>query len=427
MSKRTISILFIMLPLSAFLTVGGGSPILSALPLPARTGAQAQAAPAGATRRIGAIKAISGTSITLTPDSGPELSVAVQATTRLLKIAPGETTLKNATPVQLQDLQIGDRILVAGQASEAGASIAAATIVVMAHSDLEAKRQQELQDWQKRGVGGVVSAVDPAAGTVTISITTLAGKKVIAVHTTKDTVIRRYAPDSVKFEDAKLSTLQEIHPGDQLRARGDRNADGTEITAQEVVTGVFPNFAATVISVDASSGIISVQDLQSKKPVQVKVASDSQLHKLSPEMAMRFAMRVKGASGIAGIPGAGGGSAAARSAPGSAKPPAAAATASSTQGAAGAGGAQRAGGARPGGGDFQQMLSYAPAVAVADLKKGDAIVLLTTEGSSSNPSTVITLVAGVEPILQAAPSASQAMTLAPWTLGGAPAGGEGNP
>lgn len=427
MSKRTSLILFIILPLSAFLTVGGGSPELSALPLPVGTGAQAQAAPAGATRRIGAIKAISGTSITLTPDSGPELGVAVQPTTRLLKISPGETTLKNATPVQLQDLQVGDRILVAGQASDAGASIAAATIVVMAHTDLEAKRQQELQDWQKRGVGGVVSAVDPAAGAVTISMTTLAGKKVTIIHTSKDTVIRRYTPDSVKFEDAKVSTLQEIHPGDQLRARGDRNADGTEITAEEVVTGVFPNFAATVISVDASSGIINVQDLQSKKPVQVKVASDSQLHKLSPEMAMRFAMRVRGASGIAGIPGAGGGSAAAGSA---AKPPAAAPVAASAQGTPGgaAGGAGRSGaGPRPGGGDFQQMLSFAPTVAVGDLKKGDAIVLLTTEGSSSNPSTVITLVAGVEPILQAAPSASQAMTLAPWTVGGAPAGGEGNP
>ena len=417
--KRTV----ILYKICATLLVAvAASSALAALPVSPAAPVQAQAAPGGATRHIGAIKAISGTSITLTPDSGPELGVTVQATTRLLRIAPGETTLKNATPVQLQDLQIGDRILVAGQASDGGASIAAATIVVMARSDLDAKRQQELQDWQKRGVGGVVSAVDPAAGTVTISITTLAGKKLIAIHASKDTVIRRYAPDSVKFEDAKVSTLQEIHPGDQLRARGDRNADGTEMTAQEVVTGVFPNFAATVISVDASSGIINVQDLQSKKPVQVKVASDSQLHKLSPEMALRFAMRLKGASGIAGMPGAGAGSAAS----GSAKPPAAAGSAQGASGGAGSAG-RAGGGARSGGGDFQQMLSYAPSVAVADLKKGDAIVLLTTEGSPSNPSTVITMVAGVEPILQAAPSASQAMTLAPWTLGGAPAGGEGNP
>lgn len=394
--------------------------------------AQAQAAPAAATRRVGAIKAISGTSITLTPDSGPEVSVIVQATTRLLRVAPGETNLKNATPVQPQDLQVGDRILVGGQAYDDAKSIAAATIVVMAHSDLEAKRQQELEDWKKRGAGGVVSGVDPATGTVTITVSSLAGKKTIAVHTSKDTVVRRYAPNSVKFEDAKVSTLQEIHPDDQLRARGSRSADGSEITAEEIVTGAFRNIAGTVNSVDASSGIINVQDLQSKKPVQVKVTSDSQLHKLPPEMAQRFAMRLKGATGIAGVPGAGGGSGGATGSAAN-SPPAAPGGQGAQSGrfsgqapggregpGVGMGGGMRAGG------DFQQMLSVTPAVAVADLHKGDAIVLLTTEGSSSGPGTVITLVAGVEPILQAAPSASQAMMLAPWTLGGAP-GGEGNP
>jgi hypothetical protein len=66
-------------------------------------------------RHIGAIKAIAGNAITLTPDSGPEIAVTVQAATRVVRIAPGEKTLKNATAVQLQDLQVGDRILVAGK------------------------------------------------------------------------------------------------------------------------------------------------------------------------------------------------------------------------------------------------------------------------------------------------------------------------
>ncbi|MGC2326971.1 MAG: hypothetical protein WA604_09690, partial [Candidatus Sulfotelmatobacter sp.] len=123
---------------------------------PALPAPQAQAAPAA--RRIGAIKAISGTSITLAPDSGPEVNVTVQPTTRLLRIAPGEKNLKNATPLQLQDLQVGDRILVGGQISDDAKSLAAATIVVMARTDLEAAHQQELQDWQKRGMGGLVNA-----------------------------------------------------------------------------------------------------------------------------------------------------------------------------------------------------------------------------------------------------------------------------
>jgi hypothetical protein len=361
--------------------------------------------------------------------------VIVQAATRIVRIAPGEKTLKNATPVQLQDLQVGDRILVAGQASDDAKSIAAATIVVMARSDLEARHQQELQDWQKRGMGGLVSAVDPATGTVSISVSSLAGKKAVAVHTTKDTVIRRYAPDSVKFEDAKTSSLPEIKPGDQLRARGDRNPDGTELAAEEIVTGIFRNVVGMINSVDASSGVISVQDVLSKKAVMVKVAGGSELHKLPIEMAQRFAARLKGASGVAGVPG----SAGAGSGGGSGASPSAGASGAATANAQAAPsgtlptGAERSGGS-PGGGarsggatDFQQMLSFTPTVAVADLHKGDAVVILATEGTSSSASTVITLVSGVEPILQAAPSASQAMMLAPWSLGGAPAGGEGNP
>ena len=377
---------------------------------------QAAGQPAVA-RRIGAIKAITGNAITLTPDSGPDIAVTVQPNARLLRIAPGEKDLKNATPVQLSDLQVGDRVRVRGQASADGASIAALEVIVIPRSDLEARHEQERQDWQKRGMGGLVSAVDPAAGTVTISVTSLGGKKEIAVHTSQNTVFRRYAPDSVKFDDAKPSTLQEIRPGDQLRARGDRSADGSELTAEEIVTGSFRNVAGLVNSVDASAGTITVQDLLSKKPVQVKITSESQLHKLPPEMAQRIAMRLK-ASMPPGTPGAG------ASANSGSAPKAGDGAQSGTQpsGANSGGGGMGGGTRQRGAPDFQQMLSLMPPVTIADLHKGDAVLMVTTEGTASSGGTAITLLSGVEPILQAAPSGSQAMMLAPWSLGGAPGG-----
>lgn len=260
-----------------------------------------------------------------------------------------------------------------------------------------------------------MSSVDPAAGTVKISVTALSGKKEITVQASKNTVIRRYAPDSVKFDDAKASSLQDIHPGDQLRARGDRSADGLQVSADEIVTGSFRNIAGTVNSVDASAGTVSVQDLLSKKAVVVKVTNESQLHQLPPEMAQRIAIRLK-SSMPPGTPGAGG----------TGSGPAAA---NSRQGAAGgspAGGAGMnsgaPGGMRAGGSaDFQQVLSRMPTITLADLHKGDAVVVVATEGATS-ASTAITLLTGVEPILQAAPTAGQAMMLTPWSLGGAPAG-----
>ena len=358
-------------------------------------------------RHIGAIKAISGNVITLTPDSGPQIDITVQATTRIVRIAPGEKTLKNATAVQLQDLQVGDRILVAGKASDDAKAITAASIVVMKRSDVEARKEEDRQDWQKRGLGGLVKTVDPTAGTATISVTGFGGAKTIVVHTSKDTLIRRYAPDSMKFDDAKSSTLQEIQPGDQLRARGNRSADGTELTAEEIVTGSFRNVAGIVNSVDASAGTVNVHDLLSKKLVQVRVTPESQLHQLPPEFAQRIAMRLKAAmAGMTDAPPGLGASANAASNGGSAQP-------------GGGGGGMRSGGAP----DFQQMLSRMPAVALTDLHKGDAVMIVATQGTPSGGSSAITLLSGVEPILQAAPNGSQAMMLSPWSLG-APAGGD---
>jgi hypothetical protein len=364
-------------------------------------------------KQIGTIKAISGNALTLTPESGADLPVTVEDSARILRLNPGDKDLKNATPIQLQDLKVGDKVRVRGHA--AGQGIDALEVLVITSSAVDAVRERISQDWQKRGIGGLVSSVDPANGTVTISVTGLSGKKEVAVKTAKNTVIRRYAPDSIKFDDARPSTLAEIHAGDQLRARGERRADGSEVTAEEIVTGSFRNVAGTVNSVDASAGTINVQDLSSKKPVVVKITSESQLHKLPPEMAQMIAARLKGsmASGMQGVGGAG-----AEKAGNGARPQAA--PGARPAGGAAAGGGGMGGGMRQGGShDFQQMLSSMPAVTLADLHKGDAVLIVATEGSAAG-STAITLLSGVEPILQAAPS--QAMMLTPWSLSGAPGG-----
>src|SRR5580704_7958781 len=70
------------------------------------------------TQESTATGAATGTVITLSPDSGSDLNVTVQPATRIVRIAPGEKDLKNATPIQLQDVQVGDRILVAGKTSD---------------------------------------------------------------------------------------------------------------------------------------------------------------------------------------------------------------------------------------------------------------------------------------------------------------------
>jgi len=375
-------------------------------------------------KSLGVIKSINGNAITVTPGSGPEVAVTVQANARILRLAPGDKDAKNATPLQLQELQVGDTVRVRGYASDDGKSLNALEVILITRSAVQAAGEQVRQDWQKRGIGGIVDSVDAATGSVNISLPGLTSKKTIVVHTTKNTVVHRYAPDSAKPEDAKLISWQQIQPGDQLRARGNRSADGSEITAEEIYTGVFPRWVGTIKSLDASAGTLSVQDLSTKKTVQVKVTGNSQLHKIPTEMAQHFAMRLK-AMMPAGASGAAGGSSAANG--NAARPTQGGGPPSGAMGpGSGMGGGMRGGGAP----DFQQMVSRLPTSTLPDLnlQKGDAVVILATEGTPSNPPTVITLLSGVDPILQASPSGSQAMMLAPWSLGGGPPGGEnGNP
>jgi hypothetical protein len=368
----------------------------------AATPPQQAAAQTAAKQVVGTIKAINGNSITLAPDQGASVSVTVQDGVRVLRVEPGQTDLKSAAQIQLSDLQVGDRVLVRGKPSDDSKSFTATNVIAMKHADVAAKQQKDSEDWQKRGIGGLVSAVDAANGAITISVAAPGASKSVVIHTTKDTVLRRYAPDSVNFDDAKPAPVNQVRPGDQLRARGTRSADGGEFAAEEIVSGSFRNISGTINSVDAAAGAVSVTDLITKKPVVVKVTAQSQLRKLTPVMAQAIATRLKGAAGAASGQG---------SAPAS--------SLASRQNDASGGGPRQGNAAA----DFQQMINRAPAAALSDLQKGDAVMIVSTVSSGSTDVTAITMVGGVEPILTA--PAGQQMNLAPWALGGGEEAGGG--
>jgi hypothetical protein len=388
----------------------------------------AQAAAANS-KAVGTVKSISGNNIVLSVEGGGDTNVVVSDGARLLRIEPGETDLKKAMPLQLADLQAGDRILVRGSAGPDGKSLLAASVIAMKKADLAEKHTHEQQEWQRHGIGGLVSAVDPTAGTVTVSTSALGANRSVVVHASKSTVLRRYAPGSVKFDDATAAPIDQIKAGDQLRARGQRSADGGELAADEIVSGSFRNISGTIGSIDAAAGTITVSDLATKKPVIVKINDSSQLRKLPAPMAQRIAARLKGNSRdvAAGGPsgGAPGGGGAARNtgapATGSSALEQRSGDTSGTRAAGGGVGGQ--GGPGGQGGDLQQAISRMPASKLTDLQKGDAVMIVATAGDGAGaPGSVvaITLLAGVEPILQASPTGESILT--PWSMSGAPAG-----
>jgi hypothetical protein len=381
--------------------------LLGTAPMPAQA-AQQTSAQSAAARPVGTIKSISGNTITLTTDVGTEVGILVQDGTRLVRVAPGQKDLKDAAPIHLQDLQVGDRLLIRGNLAEDGKSVLAASIIAMKKTDIAEKQAREREEWQRHGVGGLVNGVDPATGSITIATNALGPNKDVIIHISKETILRRYAPDSVKFDEAKPAPLSEIIAGDQLRARGSRSVDGNELTADEIVSGSFRNIAGPITAIDPDTSTISVQDLLSKKSIAVKITADSQLRKLTPPMAQRIAMRLKGAPPDAALN---------PTAPAAGTP-----RSGDTPGGAGPGGGRPAGG-----GDLQQAISRMPPASLADLQKGDAVMIVATQGTQEAKSAVITLLGGVEPILEASPKGGASTILSPWSLSGAPGGDTGSP
>jgi hypothetical protein len=339
-------------------------------------------------------------------DGGGDVHVTLAPKHALRKVALGETDLRKAAVIEFKDIAVGDRV--AARGVETGDTIAASLIAVMSSSDVAKKQDEDRADWDKRGVNGIVTAV--TAESVSLNVRTLAGAKTITVIPEAKAIIRRYTTDSVKFADAKESTLAEVKVGDQVRARGEKSSDGSKMEAEEIVSGRFKTIAATVVSIDAASQQLTVKDLETKKPLVVKVSADSNMKRLSDPIAQMIARRVhpenfEGRGGGRG--GAGGGG---RGEGG---------------GAPDGGGGMRAGGGGGGrGGDLQQMLDRQPAVTLADLKVGEPIVISSAVGAATDHIMAITMLAGVEPILRS--PGKPEMSLGGWNLGGGGDMGGGN-
>jgi hypothetical protein len=318
-------------------------------------------------------------------DKGDSVTVAATDRTLVLRIPPGETDPKKGAKIALTDLAVGDRVVAVSKQPADGKSVDASAILVMTKSDVAQIQQKEQEDWRRRGMTGTVTAMDPAARTVTFR----AGMRTVTLKAADNTMFHRYSPDSARFADAKPSSLGEIKVGDQLRVLGNRNEDGTEVSAEKVVFGTFRQIAATIKSIDPSSGELTVTDLATKKPLTIRISPDSTMRKL-PEMQARMLAR--------------------RYAPG-AQQAGAPAAAAPVPGRGAAGGPPR------GGGDVGQMLDSLPPMPISELKPGDAIMVSTTTGSDPSRVTALTLLAGVEPLLTASPNSTRDI-MSGWNLGG---------
>jgi len=327
---------------------------------------------------------------TLHTDAGPDLLVAFADSVSFLRVPPGATNLNTATKITVSDVSSGDRVLVRGRVSEDQKSFVATSVIVMTKSDLTSAREAERLDWQRRGIGGTVQAVNPGSKELTV-MAPMAPPALgnsthpLTVALDANAVLLRYAPDSVKFSDATPSTFEQIKVGDQMRALGSKSEDGGRFSAQKLGSGTFRNLGVTVVSVDTQNHAVAAKDLVSGQLVLVRTNSDSKLHHLPPSVAHELATL-----NFAGT---------------------------SVEKTGNEPGTEQL--------DVQQMLEHAPALDLGELKPGDPLIVVSTEGAKPSEVTAIEILADVEPILAARPKGSNQAVLGSWSLG--KSGGEGGP
>ncbi len=307
--------------------------------------------------------------VEIKPDNAAAVDVKLTADTVALRVAPGERTLKNAVKVSVGELAVGDRVLVTLEPENTNVR----RIIIMSAADISKHEEADRQDWNARGISGIVAA--KSGSTITLRIRSLQGEIRPTVTVSDLTKYRRYAPDSVKFADAKPSKLDEISVGDQLRARGEKTPDGLAIVADEVVFGTFLTTAGSVVSVDIAAMEITIKETGTGKPLVIKLTPDSRIKQM-PALP-----------GMGGSPGGG--------------PPSVAFSAGPPPGGLNA--------MPPGTGPtLAQMVEMMPAGTIEDVKPGQTIVVSSTKGVTSDRVTGIMLLTNAEMLVRMATAQSGA-------------------
>jgi hypothetical protein len=314
--------------------------------------------------------------IVVKTDKADAVNVKLTPETVFKRVAPGESTLKNVADMKMTDMALGDRVLVSLKPGTSDAL----RIVVMSATDISKRNEADSLDWTKRGISGVVAS--KTGNTLTLKKRGMAGEIMMTVTVDDKTGYRRYNTDSVKFADARISQLDEISVGDQLRARGVKSEDGLKVTAEDVVFGTFLTKAGTITAINPETKELTVSEIGTNKPLTIKFTADSQIKKMPAMMGM--------------MPGRGG------------PPPP-------------AGGAATP----PRAPDMAQMLERMPAAKLDDLKTGEKVVVSSTKGAKPDEITAIMLLGNADMLIQMAtvPSARGAGAGAAPGAGGMGMGG----
>lgn len=355
-------------------------------------------ASASQNRVVGVVTAIDKATgqLTVKTDAGESITVVTNEKSAVLRLPPGETSAQNAAKIALTDIAVGDRLFARGANAADGKSIDARQVVVTGGAVAAAAvtdQQRQREDFRQRGLMGRITALDSGKQEVTVQSRSREGVVPVTVAVTDSTKLFRYAPDSMNIKDATRASFSDLKVGDQLRALGEKTADGTRLSAEEIIAGSTTRTGGQVVAVNSAKNEITIKNAQGEN-ITVIVGQRSSLRRVTAEMAATFEanrpQRQGGGAPGAGAPGAPG-DRPARADGGERRPRE---PRERREGATAAGEERRPRGGGGGGRGFQDMLEKAPTITVADLKKGDMVFVTGSEGADPSKVTAVMLVTG---------------------------------
>ena len=323
---------------------------------------------------IGEAKAIDPATrqVTVRTDTGVLVTIMLDGNADLIRVPPGDKTLEKGVKITLADISEGDRILARGDISSDGKSLSARQLIIISRSAIGQQQERESEEWRRRGIIGRVTALNPGTKEITVLTRSPEGPRPIVIDASSNARFLRYAPDSLRFSDAAPSSFAELKVGDQLRALGERSADGSRFTPEEIISGSFRRVGGTVTAINTTAGEIRIKDEQTGKPLIVVVGKRSTLRRIPPEVTASLSQAAAVTRSSNNM----------RPARGDARV---------NNGTGGEESSARAGAS---GRNFQEMLERLPAITLADLKQGDTILVTSTAGSDPARMTAVTLMTG---------------------------------
>lgn len=339
---------------------------------------------------VGDVTTVGDNKFVVSSKTGP-IDILINEKTAFKKVSADNPNLAAATNGAFADVKVGDKLTISVIMDPTGKPSPARTVYFISKADLDAKTAKESGEWQRRGVTGKVTAVNAQTNQMTLETRTLTGTSNVVVTPKDGAKFLRYAPDSIRFDEAVASSVGETKVGDMVRALGDKSSDGTSFAAEQVVAGAFQTVAGTVKSIDIAKNELVIKNLQTNKDVTVTIGDSSVLKRFPQEQAEMLA-RFQGMGGGGGARPMGPGGAPAGGQPGAGAP-----GGQPGQGRPGMGGGQRGAG-----GGVEEMLERSPNITVGDLKVGDIIALSSTKTADLTRLKAIKLFAGVEPFLRSA-------------------------